>query len=76
MSNHPLKAYREGAGLSLDDLAGKAGTSKASLSRIEGRLQKPSLGLIERLIAVSGGKLAADDFLSESHRDEAEGAHA
>lgn len=63
MSNHPLKSYRLSAGLSLEELAGRVGASKASLSRIEARLQTPSLGLVERIVAVSGGELTANDFV-------------
>jgi transcriptional regulator with XRE-family HTH domain len=64
MSNHPLRSYREASGLSLDELAALAETSKASLSRIETREQVPSLGLVERLVRVSGGALSANDFVS------------
>lgn len=65
MSNHPLRSYREQAGISLDDLALLVGASKASLSRIETRLQVPSLGLVERIVGVSKGALTANDFVGE-----------
>jgi transcriptional regulator with XRE-family HTH domain len=68
MNSHPLKSYRERAGLSLEGLAARVGTSKASLSRIEARLQTPSLGLVERIVGVAGGELTANDFVSESVR--------
>lgn len=65
MSKHPLRSYRELAGLSLDELATRVGASKASLSRIETRLQVPSLGLVERIVSVAGGELTANDFMRE-----------
>lgn len=64
MSNHPLRSYRESHGISLDNLAASVGASKASLSRIETRLQTPSLGLVERIVGVSGGALNANDFFA------------
>lgn len=72
MSNHPLRSYREAAGLSLDELATLADTSKASLSRIETREQVPSLGLVERLVKVSDGALSANDFVSLPETESAE----
>lgn len=68
MSNHPLRSYRERAGISLDELAGLVDASKASLSRIETRLQTPSLGLVERIVKVSGGELSANDFVGDEAR--------
>lgn len=52
--------------MSLDELAGLVDASKASLSRIETRLQTPSLGLVERIVKVSGGELSANDFVGEA----------
>jgi transcriptional regulator with XRE-family HTH domain len=72
MSNHPLRSYRERAGISLDELASRAGTSKASLSRIETRVQVPSLGLVERIISAAGGELTANDFVGEPGREDEE----
>lgn len=72
MSNHPLRSYREQAGLSLDELAALVETSKASLSRIETRAQTPSLGLVERIVKASGGLLSANDFFGDEVREPAE----
>lgn len=60
---HPLKAYRGRHAVSLDGLAGRIGTSKATLSRIENGKQAPSLSLIAKLRTESRGELSADDFL-------------
>jgi transcriptional regulator with XRE-family HTH domain len=73
MSSHPLRSYREREGISLDGLAAAVGASKASLSRIEARLQIPSLGLVERIVSASNGALTANDFVSSASR-ETEGA--
>jgi transcriptional regulator with XRE-family HTH domain len=69
MSNHPLRSYREKAGISLDELATRVGTSKASLSRIETRDQVPSLGLVKKIIGVSDGALSANDFVGDTERE-------
>jgi transcriptional regulator with XRE-family HTH domain len=63
MDAHPLQSYRERAGLTLDVLAERVGVSKATLSRIENRKQAPSLDLVSKLKAASGGEVSADDFL-------------
>lgn len=63
MSNHPLRSFREKAGISLEELAMQVGASKASLSRIETRAQVPSLGLVERIVKASDGVLSANDFV-------------
>jgi transcriptional regulator with XRE-family HTH domain len=63
MTNHPLRRFRERAGLTLEQLAILADTSAASLSRIETGQQFPSFGLISRLARVSNGKLCANDFM-------------
>jgi len=61
---HPLRTYREVAGLTLQELATKAGTTKATLSRIEnGRTPQPRLKLVNRLCKVSRGKLSPYDFV-------------
>lgn len=61
---HPLKQYRTENGLTLADLAERAKTSEASLSRIETGKQAPSLGMLAKLKAATG--LTADVFLREA----------
>lgn len=60
---HPLTKFREKSGLSMDQVAKLADTSRQSIHRIENGDQTPSLRLVARLIGASGGKLRADDFL-------------
>lgn len=60
---HPLRRYRLDNGLSLDELALKSRTSKATLSRIETGLQTPSLSLIRRISTATDGALTANDFM-------------
>lgn len=65
---HPLTRFRKSSGRSARAIAEAAGTSRTSLHRIEKGLQTPSLGLVDRLCAVSGGVLRADDFLPSRRR--------
>jgi len=46
-----LKAIRDETGITQDDLAERAGTTKSSVSRIENDEQAPSLDMLERLAA-------------------------
>jgi len=57
-----LKTYRERKGLSLAELAVEAKTTPATLSRIENGKRQPSVTLIKRLIAATGGEVTANDF--------------
>jgi transcriptional regulator with XRE-family HTH domain len=50
-SVHPVRAYRRRHDLSLDDLAARIDTTKANLSRIEGRKQRISRDLLFKLVA-------------------------
>lgn len=63
---HPLTRYRHDADLSMAALAAKAGTTRQTIHRIESGEQRPSWELAARLIAVSEGRLSADDFLPAS----------
>lgn len=55
-SEHPIRAYRLGMNppLSLEDLAGRLGTTKPNLSRIENGKQKLSEDLLFRIVAETG----------------------
>lgn len=46
-----LRAMRKEAGLTAEDLAERAGTTKSTVSRIENELQAPSFDMLERLAA-------------------------
>ncbi|MDJ1158897.1 helix-turn-helix domain-containing protein [Chelatococcus sp. SYSU_G07232] len=54
-----LKAMRTAAGLTLDELAGRAGISRAMISRIERGESSPTAALLGRLCAGLGISLAA-----------------
>jgi len=53
---HPLRAYRLGQDptITLEDLADRLGTTKASLSRIESGKQQLSEELLRKLVAETG----------------------
>ena len=69
---HPLTRYRHRHGLSLDALAARVGTTKATLSRIESGKGNPSVGLMQRVIQASGGELDANDFVRPAAGEAAE----
>ena len=52
-----LKALREDAGVSLTDLAAKAGMQKSSLSRLENEDRNPTVRTLERIAAALGKRL-------------------
>lgn len=62
--DHPLRTFRLSRGMTLDALADVSGTTAATLSRIENRQVRPSLDLIERITAATGGAVTANDFVS------------
>lgn len=63
---HALRTYRRNRGISLEHLAASAGTTKATLSRIELGRQMPSAGLIAKLRDATGGAVSADDFVPQA----------
>jgi 2-dehydro-3-deoxyphosphooctonate aldolase (KDO 8-P synthase) len=60
---HPLTAWRKQDRRTLVSLADALGCAPSHLSQIESRKTNPSLALISKLKAVSGGKLKAEDFM-------------
>ncbi len=52
-----LRRAREGAGLSQQELARRAGTSQATLSAYETAAKEPSLRTLERLLGAAGARL-------------------
>jgi 2-dehydro-3-deoxyphosphooctonate aldolase (KDO 8-P synthase) len=60
---HPLAAWRKQRDRTLVELAAELGCAPSHLSQIESRKTNPSLALIAKLKAISGGALAAEDFL-------------
>jgi len=59
-----IEQLREQAGLSVNQLAKRAGVGQASLSQVMNRKNKPSLDTLERLCDVFGITLA--EFFAES----------
>src|SRR3954469_6458968 len=51
---HPLKPWRGERGWSLDELAGRSGVSRATLSRLENAEVSPTASVLGRLCAAFG----------------------
>ncbi|HMS88613.1 MAG TPA: helix-turn-helix transcriptional regulator [Acidimicrobiales bacterium] len=64
MSSTLLSEAREAAGLSKTDLAGRAGTSRPTLSAYEHGRVSPTLDTAERILAAAGHRLTAAPVLS------------
>ena len=60
-----LREYRIAKGLSQQDLAASVGVKKAAISRIEQGKRVPSMGLVARIVEISGGELSANDFMPD-----------
>lgn len=54
-----LRTAREQAGLSVAELARKAGTSRAAISQIEKGEREPSVATLTRLLGACGHRLVA-----------------
>jgi transcriptional regulator with XRE-family HTH domain len=63
---HPLRRYRHKSNVTLERLAGDVGISKSFLSKIEAHKARPSLSVVDRIVAVTNGEVSANDFLSQS----------
>jgi transcriptional regulator with XRE-family HTH domain len=61
VAEHPLRQVRTRRGWGLSEVAFRASTTEATVSRIETRKQFPKPELLRRLMAVSG--LTADSFV-------------
>jgi 2-dehydro-3-deoxyphosphooctonate aldolase (KDO 8-P synthase) len=62
-SHHPLARWRKNHDKTLVDLAKAAGCAVSHLSQIESGKTNPSLKLISRLQAITGGVVKAEDFM-------------
>ena len=60
---HPLLKYRKETGESCRAIAVKARTTAATVSRICRYEQTPSVDLIRRLVAATGGQVSVEDFV-------------
>jgi transcriptional regulator with XRE-family HTH domain len=61
---HPLRRYRKAKGLTIEALAERISSSRATISRIEAGLQEPSFGLMRRIMAETEGEVTANDFVN------------
>lgn len=61
---HPIRAYRQRHGLSLQALAERAETTRSTISRVEAGLINPSSSLLRRLTAAMGGEVSADEIIA------------
>jgi DNA-binding XRE family transcriptional regulator len=63
MREHPIKAYRAAHSLTLDAFAARAGTTGATISRIEGGNLQARHDLLVRLAAATGGAVSIDELV-------------
>lgn len=63
---HPLRAYRHRNNLTLEQLAGRAETTKATISRIENGTIDPTFALTRRLIVATKFEVTADMLIAWS----------
>ncbi len=63
---HALRTYRQNTNVTLDRLARNVGVSKSFLSKIEAYKARPSLSVVDRIVAYTNGVVTANDFLSAS----------
>ena len=66
ITEHPLRRYRREKNLTLEALARDARVAKSTISRIERLHIAPSLGLVQRLVEITG--LSATDFFRSEAR--------
>ncbi len=59
---HPFRAWRRNRGISLEDVAKRAGISVPTLCRIERESRKVDVAVALRLIEISGGAVTIKDF--------------
>lgn len=65
LNPHPLRTWRlrQKPALTQDEFAARVGTSKATISRIEARLQDPTVALIRRIVATTKGAVSAEGLV-------------
>jgi DNA-binding XRE family transcriptional regulator len=68
---HPLRAYRETQGITQEQVAALAATSRATICRIEAGAQHPGRPLRKRLVAVTNGAVSEEVLLNWGLDDDA-----
>jgi transcriptional regulator with XRE-family HTH domain len=68
LRTHPLRAWRltQKPPLSQAELAEIVGSTKATISRIESRLQDPKVALIRKIVAATAGAVTAEDLVKQT----------
>ena len=69
MSAQLLERVRQEAGLSQEELASRAGTSRTTLSAYEHGRKSPTLATVERLLGSAGFCLSAEPHVTFSERE-------
>jgi transcriptional regulator with XRE-family HTH domain len=69
MTTHPLRAWRQAAGISQEELAGKVGTTKSVISRIETGARDASAELLRKIADVTGNQVTPNDVLLRTEPD-------
>lgn len=59
----PLARWMKEAGINDAQLAEKAGCDRTTITRLRQGKVTPSLALVARIVAASGGGLSANDFM-------------
>jgi len=62
MTVHPLKAWRDAAGISQADLAARLEVDQASVARYEHGRRRPARRVMARIHEISGGAVGPADF--------------
>jgi|SRR4051794_35222758 len=62
-----LRTARERAGLTQGELAGRAGTSQATISAYESGAKQPSVATFSRLLAAAGARLSVEQAAAPLH---------
>ncbi len=68
---HPLRKYRRENDLSLEVLAERVGTTRATISRIETLVREPSAEMMRKISTATNGAVTPNDLLGASQPEAA-----
>lgn len=68
---HPLRKYRRENDLSLEVLAERVGTTRATISRIETLVREPSAEMMRKISAATNGVVTPNDLLGAAQPEAA-----
>lgn len=63
MAKHPLQNFAEDAGVSIAEIATRAGCSRMTIYRVMDGKQNTTVRLLERISAATGGVVSVADLL-------------